>query len=129
MATKVLGFDVGSLVSDALGSAVDTIEIRSAFSPPVIVKTSDLLGKTKPAQPATPGAKVEAAAKTNYLKLVKPTVILTGGVGRQVIAPGGEVDPNQWKWNALLAASAVTLTLAVTFQLGRRYERRHRGRK
>ena len=104
--------NAASMVTGLLGQSVETIEIRSRFSPPVVLRVKDLLSQQEgPPHPA--------------MSILKPTVILRGGaLGTQVIAPGGQASVDEWKWWSVLTATlavvgAVTV-LGVAFKAGRR---------
>ena len=110
--------EMGALSTTAvrlLAALVDEVEIRSAFSPPTVVRTKDL------AAPGPPNP---------YVRAVKPTIILRGpGLdGPLVVAPGGEASPDEWRWNLVKVGIAVALvgagTGAVAFGLGAAYGRR-----
>lgn len=97
--------------SAALVSAVETIELRTAFSPPVIVKTRDLVGG-KPSEKPNP-----------LVAAMKPTIIMRGGIlGTQVISPAGVPAPEEWKRNGAIVAGSIGLlvlgTAAVLFAIG-----------
>lgn len=105
--------------SAALVSATEEIEIRTAFSPPYKVKTRDLVGG-KPTTEPNP-----------FVRAMKPTVILRGGIlGQQVIAPGGVPTESEWKRNALMLAGTVGLLVAgtagVVFAIGYSLGRKRR---
>lgn len=102
-----------SVVTGLLAKSVDTVEIRSRFSPPIILRIKDLLSQQEgPPHPA--------------VRLLKPTIILKGdGIGgTQIIAPAGQATRDEWQWWAL-ATGALTVVGAVTvlgmvFRLGKR---------
>lgn len=100
-----------SLITSNLPSLIETIEIRSRFSPPVTLKVADLLREDQ--------GKPNAIVQT-----VKPTIILRGpGVGTQVIAPAGRVGPDEWKLPAAAVAVASfvggAVVVSTIFGLGR----------
>ena len=89
---------VSSYVTQALLAAVDTIELRSRFGPPTTVRVVDLLAQ-KPGPP------------NPLLAYAKPTVILRGSIGEQVIAPYGRVGVDDWK----LPTAIIVTVLGVGF--------------
>ena len=111
--------ELGALSPTAVGlltSVVSEIEVRSAYSPPQKIRVADLVGG--PAGPPNP-----------YVRLTRPTVILRGpGVGTQVVAPGGEASPDEWRRNLAVAGVARALAVggagAVAFGLGAAHGRR-----
>ncbi len=88
---------------DAIASLYDSIEFRSAFSPPVVLSTKDLF------TPKAPGS-----APPWWLSWLKPTVIVRGAVGEQVIAPAGVAGNGTVP--LLLAVGSI---VALGFVLGR----------
>ncbi len=64
--------------SIALASLYESIEVRTSFSPPVRARTQDLF---KPGEPNS--------RPPWWLKVLKPTFVVRGAIGEQVIAPGG----------------------------------------
>lgn len=104
-----------SVVSALLARSVDTIEIRTRFSPPVILKVADLV--TGEGEPGV------------ATQLLKPTVVLSGGsLGTQIIAPAGEASRDEWQWWSFAVGTLAvvgTFTVLVTvFKLGERRGRR-----
>lgn len=105
------------VISSALPNLIESIEVRSAFSPPVTLTIKDVL-KAGPPNPV--------------VKRVKPTIIIKGGIGQQVIAPGGVVGPDEWKRNvAIVGAGVAVAAVAGTMFLfsvgafaGRRQQRK-----
>ncbi len=68
--------DAGNIDPAALLSGVfHTIELRSAATPPITIKTAELQFGGPP---------------NPWLSFLKPTVIMTGPAGRTLIAPYGE---------------------------------------
>ena len=102
MANQVLPF-----LSQTLPTLISDIEIRSRFSPPVMISTQELLAGTKPTGALSP-----------YVKLAQPTVILSGSVGRQVIAPAGVVGAEDWKKNLALAGMSLVVVGALIYRAG-----------
>lgn len=104
-----------SIITGSLTSSIETIEIRTRFSPPIVLKVSELLAEGPPSP---------------VVQAVKPTIILNGSIGRQVIAPAGQSGVNDWKVPTLVLAGVAfvgaTVVLGTIFQLGRRSGRRNR---
>lgn len=103
---------IGSYVTQALASSVETITIQSRVGPSVTLRVADLVSQ-KPG-PTNP-----------VLAFVKPTIILRGpAIGEQVIAPGGRAGPEDWKLPTALVLSVLGLglfTLVVgAYRLGQR---------
>jgi hypothetical protein len=103
---------IQSLISASLPAVIETIEVRSRFSPPVVLKTAELL-------------KPSGGPPSPVVRQVKPTIILKGGtIGQQVIAPGGVASPTEWRLSlALLGGGLVAvgaLAAAGVFMAGRR---------
>jgi hypothetical protein len=92
---------VAALASSQLPSLISTIEVRSNFSPPVVINVADAL---KPGPPG-PGQRVAGAAQ--------PTVIFSGKVGNQVLAPFGPASPDAWKLNLLFLGGVAAVLGAV----------------
>lgn len=105
-----------SVVSVLLSHSVETIEVRTRFSPPLILNVADLVqGKGGPPGPAT--------------KFLKPTVILSGGaIGTQVIAPGGQASPDEWQlWSIVMGGLALVgfvTVVGAAFKIGERRGKR-----
>lgn len=89
-------FDL-SLIASGL---YDQAEVRTTLSPPIKLGIRELLADGPPAP---------------IVRLLKPTIILTGRAGRLVIAPGGEAGINGGYSGAALLLSAT----AALFLLGR----------
>lgn len=105
-------------ISTALVTAAKTVEIRSRWSPPYKLNTSDLTSG-----PSGP-----------WMPILQPAVILDGGIiGQQVIAPNGLPDPDDWKRNLVFAGGAAALLLAggaaLIFGFGVRVGHRQARRK
>lgn len=106
------GLNVYSAVTGVLGQSIETIEIRTRFSPPVLLRVADLVAqKEGPPNPA--------------VSALKPTIILRGpAIGQQVVAPAGQVGPEDWKLPTatvvvVLGVGLFTL-LAAAYKLGRK---------
>ncbi len=105
-----------SVITATLPTVVETIEVRTRFSPPVVLRTADLL-------------KPSAGPPSPAVRLVKPTIILRGGtVGLQTIAPAGVTDPDEWKRTIAVAGAGVVgvlaVAVAIVFSAGRRVGRK-----
>ncbi len=86
---------------DFLGSLLTQVEIRTAFTPPVILTGADLFSPS----PAGGGGQLT--------KFLKPTALITlsGQSTPITVAPGGEAGPDDWQAGAatlLLFAAAYT---------------------
>lgn len=105
------------IISGSLPSLIESVEVRSAFSPPIVLNIKDIL-KEGPPNPV--------------VKRVKPTIIIKGGIEQQVIAPAGVVGPDEWKRNLLIltgaTAGVTALGVMAVFSVGafsgRRKERK-----
>lgn len=85
-----------SFLTDALGGAISSIRVETAFGPTVNLD-----------HPFSPGP------PSLFLQLLKPTVTLNPGAdGAQVIAPYGE-SHGEW-WPVVLGALAVGVAVAGT---------------
>lgn len=93
----ITAWSSGNLVA-GLSSLYDTIEVRTAFTPPAVINLHE-------AAYAPPG---------EISPLLKPTIILSGPNGRDVIAPYGEAEGG---WGGTVAA--LVLILGAGFVLGR----------
>lgn len=102
-----------NLLTDAFTSGVTTIEIRSRFSPPQVLDTKQL---TRPGPP------------NPILVAMKPTIILNGPLGQQVIAPYGVAGVDEWKLPSVALATVVGVGALVVgkwlYRLGQRSGRR-----
>lgn len=107
-----------SVALGTLPQLVQTIEVRTNASPPILIDVDELLtGKT------------DNRLSTRARKALQPTIILRGGsLGMQVIAPEGEAKRDAWKLvYGIAAAVAVVgggLASAALITAGRRVERR-----
>lgn len=114
-----------NFITSNLSTAISTIEVRSTFSPPVLI---DVAKATAPKPPSTGGGKKLPSPVDLLLGRVQPTIILSGNIGRQAIAPYGEANPDAWKINgtalAVVVFSAEFLLLAIAYKLGQRKGRR-----
>jgi hypothetical protein len=86
-------------LTGGLTALYNTLEIRTSVTPPAIIDLAALAQDRSPPSPIT--------------QFLKPTIILSGGAGRQVIAPYGEADGG---WGPSLTALAVVVGLG--FGLG-----------
>ncbi len=82
------GFPAETITNDGrinpaglLAGAYDTIEIRSNVSPPIIIDTRELLKDGGP---------------NPLMNTIKPTIVLSGASGRNLIAPYGVADSGGW---------------------------------
>ena len=108
---------VGTILTSAFAAAIEEVEIITAFSPSYRVKTKDL---TKPGPP------------NPLLQRLKPTVILRGPIGTQVIAPAGVASSEEWKRNiavlglitGLVYLAGVVSVFGFGARFGARRERR-----
>lgn len=92
--------DDGTLNPASLLALVyDTIEFRSAATPPIVINTKDLLTPSTQPNP--------------FLQWLKPTVVLKGAQQQTVIAPLGE---SQGSWGVPLGGAAALVGLG--FALG-----------
>lgn len=105
-----------SQVSDHAKSTIRRIEIRTAFSEPLIYSGNDV------ADLISGGG--SSAADDSVLAKIKPTVIIETTSGRQIIAPGGIVAADEYKKTqmkfALGAAGVLGAAFFVGFLVGRR---------
>ena len=92
-------------VENAVSSLYDTVEVRTALSPPIRVPTSDILQ----INPNDPNAKPPW-----WLSWMKPTVIFSGAGGRQVVAPAGVAGDGTVPMLLIIGA-----VVGVGFALGR----------
>ena len=102
---------VSSYVTQALLASVETIEIRSRFGPPTVLRVVDLIAQ-KPGPP------------NPLLAYAKPTVILRGSIGEQVIAPYGRVGVDDWKFPTAVVVTVLGVglfaLLGAAYRLGGR---------
>lgn len=97
-----------SFASQALATAITEVEVRSAFSPPVIINVEDAL-KPKPPGPPT--------FRDRLLGVSKPTVILRGAA-KGTLAPWGMADATSWKVNlGFLIGIGVLLGVGITMSI------------
>lgn len=90
--------------ASAVSALWDTIEIRTALSPPLVFKTKELFDTGAPASP--------------FQKFMKPTVVFSGAAGRQVVAPYGVAGDG-----TLIAVLGIAFVLGVGFLAGRASKR------
>lgn len=98
-----------SRVTAVLPRLIESVEIRSRFSPPYSLKTEDLLADALPGAPPSP-----------LVGALRPTIVLRGPlIGEQVIAPAGQASPTEWRRNAAVlgvaAAAGVFAILSAFF--------------
>ena len=97
-----------SFAAQAFSTAVTKVEVRSAFSPPVVIDVRDALEPWPPGPPTT---------RDRILGVTKPTVIMSG-VGKTVDAPWGLADTTSWKVNlGFLIGVGVALGVGVTMAI------------
>lgn len=106
--------DITAAFSSAIPDAIETIEVRSSFTPPQIYRVSELL---KPSTTPNP-----------FLRLLKPTIILRGPALKtpRVIAPAGVLNGTEWKGPVTMVVGGVVTILLLTFVAGRLSVRRRR---
>lgn len=90
-------------MSRNLPTAVKTVQVRSAFTPPVEIDVAQAMG---PGKTDTPQAKLMAR--------LQPAVELRGGIGNHVVAPHGDPGPDAWKLNVGLLLGAVFVAGMLT---------------
>lgn len=92
---------MAAAITSLLQGGVKEIVIMSAAFPPLTLQVSDLLADREgPPHP--------------LVSFLKPTIILRGGaLGTNVIAPGGQVDPNAWK-TTITVTGILALIGAIT---------------
>lgn len=111
---------VQDLISSSLPSAVSTIEVRSAFSPPYVINVADL---AKQGGKAPPPAKTDVVgrAKQTLAQQLRPTIILSGGaVGTQTIAPWGVSGRDDWKKPVAFIVGVLVVSHYAAYRFGRR---------
>lgn len=90
-------------VDNPLKAAINSVEIRSAYSPPQFFTADDLL-KAYKAPKGPPG----------IIDRIKPTLIIDSpSIGKKVIAPYGEASPTEWKPNTVKAIAIFLGGLAL----------------
>jgi hypothetical protein len=90
---------ITAALTGGLTSLYNTIEIRTSVTPPAFIDLAALAHDTGPPSPIT--------------QFLRPTLILSGAAGRQVIAPYGEAEGG---WGPSLSALAVVV--GIGFGLG-----------
>lgn len=105
------------IISAALPSAIKTVEVRTAFAPPMVIDVNQALNP--------PPASAKKTFSEKLSTIVQPTVLFQGGsLGTQVVAPYGAVNPNAWKRNLTILGGAAfgagLLLGAIFFAAGRR---------
>lgn len=65
-----------AIVSTAISSLYDTMEVRTALTPPAVINLKTALDPNSPPSPVA--------------QFLQPTIVLTGPSGQQVIAPYGQ---------------------------------------
>ena len=83
----------------AFASFYDSLEVRTTLSPPIVVRTIDML---------TP------SPQSWVVKLLKPTVVLRGGAGAVVVAPAGPAGDGSMRFLGFMVA-----LVGAGFVLGR----------
>lgn len=83
----------------AFASIYDTMEVRTAFSPPIVTNTQDMLS---------------TGPQSWVVKLLKPTVVLRGQAGAVTVAPAGASGDGTFGFLAALGG-----LVGVGFLLGR----------
>ena len=106
-------------IRQLLPQVANSIEVRTAFSPPVTLRPADFIDGTGTAE----------GPAQRLSRFVRPTIIVIGtATGRQVLAPYGQSSATEWKRNLTLLAFAGFAAGAVfslgVFGVGRRAERR-----
>lgn len=103
------GADAGTLLggvpAQAFASLYDTLEIRTAITPPVNINVAQLLSQGQGGQPSQPDL---------IVRLLKPTVVLHGAAGDINLSPSG--DPGDGTW---VLVGLVTGLLLTGFMVGR----------
>lgn len=91
--------------AQAFATFYETMEVRTTFSPPVVVSVQEALRTTDSGK----------GNRELISNLLKPTVILRGNAGTVVIAPSGPADAaGGWRM-----AGALLALMGVGFALGR----------
>lgn len=93
------GPDLVGALTGGLTSLYNTVEIRTSVTPPAVIDLAALAQNSGPPSPIT--------------KFLRPTIILSGNAGRQVIAPYGEAEGG---WGPSLTALGVVV--GIGFGLG-----------
>lgn len=93
------GQDFLTTLTGGLTSLYSTLEMRTSVTPPAFIDLAALARDQSPPSPIT--------------QFLRPTIILSGPAGRQVIAPYGEADGG---WGPALSALAVVV--GIGFGLG-----------
>ena len=90
-----------------LASLIDSIEIRTAFTPPVTYTGAELVADAPAGgSPGTMGA------------LLKPTIIVKSKLGTKTLAPSGVTGPDDWRGNVNMLALGVGLGAVVLIGAG-----------
>lgn len=112
------------LLAGTLSTAIERVEIRSAWSKPVVYSSADISSLIlDPPPPKQPGQK-------SILERVQPALLVNfKGGGQKVVAPFGDPGPDQWKTNTAIGIAAIlgfwALLVGGGYYLG--YQRGRRG--
>ena len=114
---KTLADKAQMVARDPVGSALESAYFWTSLSPKVGLTAQEIkdlmAGKRPPAPP--PPSTIAQAIKTNYLKLLKPTLeIRSPLIGNYSYAPHGRAGPEEWKRTFTIAGAFLGVTLLGT---------------